>query len=136
MDAWMLFVLAVLATWRVTHLLANEDGPADLIFRFRRLLGEGLAGKLMDCFYCLSLWIAAPAALFVTRRPVDWAFTWLAVSGAACLLERMGKEPDKIQPAPQYEEGGIDNVLRPEAFADAEQPGSDEETGHRTATLR
>ena len=38
------FVLAVLATWRVTHLLAHEDGPADLIFRFRRLLGQSLAG--------------------------------------------------------------------------------------------
>jgi hypothetical protein len=29
------FVLAVLATWRVTHLLASEDGPADIIVRYR-----------------------------------------------------------------------------------------------------
>ena len=83
------FVLAVLATWRVTHLLANEDGPADLIVRFRALLGDGLAGTLMDCFYCLSLWIAAPAALFVTRKPLEWTITWLALSGGACLLERL-----------------------------------------------
>lgn len=83
------FLLAVLATWRVTHLLASEDGPADLIVRFRALLGESLVGKLMDCFYCLSLWIAAPAALFVTRKPLEWTMTWLALSGAACLLERI-----------------------------------------------
>jgi hypothetical protein len=83
------FLLAVLATWRVTHLLASEDGPADLIVRFRALLGESLVGKLMDCFYCLSLWIAAPAALFVTRNPLEWTMTWLALSGAACLLERI-----------------------------------------------
>ena len=42
----MLFVLAVLATWRVTHLLASEDGPADLIVRFRARLAQISAGKL------------------------------------------------------------------------------------------
>ena len=90
MGPWMPFLLAVLATWRVTHLLANEDGPADLIFRFRRLLGQSLAGSLMDCFNCLSLWIAAPAALFVCTTPLTWFVSWLALSGGACLLERLG----------------------------------------------
>lgn len=132
MSPWMRFVLAVLTTWRVTHLLANEDGPADLIFRFRRLLGQSLAGKLMDCFYCLSLWIATPAALFVTRRPVEWSFTWLALSGAACLLERMVKEPERLSLAPPSGEGEVENVLRSEAFAATEQPGSDKDTGRPT----
>jgi Protein of unknown function (DUF1360) len=90
-ETWN-FILAVLSTWRVTHLLAKEDGPGDLIVRFRGLLGESLAGKLMDCFYCLSLWIAAPAALFVTREPLEWLMVWLALSGAACLLERTAKD--------------------------------------------
>jgi hypothetical protein len=122
------FVLAVLATWRVTHLLANEDGPGDLIFRFRCLLGQSLAGRLMDCFNCLSLWIAAPAALFVSRRPLlEWSLTWLALSGGACLLERMVKEPVATQPAPQLAEGVIDNVLRPETFAAGEHPRTDED---------
>jgi len=88
----MRFVLAVLATWRLTHLLASEDGPADLIVRVRARLGTGIAGQLMDCFHCLSLWIAAPAALFVSREPLVWIFCWLAVSGAACLLERLGHQ--------------------------------------------
>jgi Protein of unknown function (DUF1360) len=85
------FVLAVLATWRVTHLLAHEDGPADLIVRLRARLGRSFAGQLMDCFYCLSIWIAVPAALFVSLKPVEWLMSWLAVSGGACLLERMVK---------------------------------------------
>jgi hypothetical protein len=88
------FVLAVLATWRVTHLLANEDGPADIIVRFRRLLGQSLAGSLMDCFYCLSLWIAAAAAFFVSTKPLEWVFAWLAISGGACLLQRLGNDPE------------------------------------------
>jgi hypothetical protein len=87
------FVLAALATWRVTHLLANEDGPADIVFRVRRRLGEGLIGSLMDCFNCLSLWIAAAAALIVSTRPGLWLLSWLALSGSACLLERLGEKP-------------------------------------------
>ena len=107
------FVLAVLATWRVTHLLASEDGPADIIVRFRALLGQSLAGKLMDCFNCLSLWIAAPAAVFVTRQALDWLLVWLAISGAACLLERLGhREPVLIEPVSQPLEGDRNHVLR------------------------
>ncbi len=123
------FVLAVLATWRVTHLLASEDGPADLIFRVRAVVGQSLAGRLMDCFNCLSLWIAAPAALFVSRRPIEWLFTWLALSGGACLLEGMVKDSVVIQPAPQSAEGEINNVLRSETFAAAEQPRTDTDAG-------
>ena len=106
------FVLAVFATWRITHLLAREDGPASLIYRFRALLGRSLAGELMDCFKCLSLWTAAPAALFVSRRPVEWLFVWLALSGCACLLERLAAEPVIFEPVSQPAEGATHNVLR------------------------
>jgi len=121
MNFWIRFVLAVLATWRVTHLLASEDGPADLVFRFRARLGHGVAGKLLDCFNCLSLWIAALAALFVSRKLLDWLLTWLAISGAACLLERLGQEPVVIQPVSQPVEGDVNNVLRSEAVGAAER---------------
>jgi hypothetical protein len=124
------FLLAVLATWRVTHLLAAEDGPADLIVRLRALLGDSLAGKLMDCFYCLSLWIAAPAALFVSRRPLEWLFTWLALSGGACLLERAIPERAATQPTPQSAEGEINNVLRIETRAVIEHPGPEADSTH------
>jgi len=121
---WIKFVLAVLAVWRVTHLLANEDGPAGLIVGFRARLGHSLAGKLMDCFNCLSLWVAAPAALFVSRRPLDWLFIWVALSGAVCLVERLGQEPIVIQPASQLPEGDVNDVLRSETVGAAERSGS------------
>jgi hypothetical protein len=117
---WISFVLASLATWRVTHLLGREDGPADLIVRLRNRLGSSLVGSLMDCFNCLSLWIAAPAALFVTRNLLDWLFTWLALSGAACLLERLGQEPVEIQPISEPIEGDTSHVLRSETVGSAE----------------
>jgi hypothetical protein len=107
----MRFVLAVLATWRITHLLANEDGPADVIVQLRTWLGDGLIGSLMDCFNCLSLWFAAPAALLLSRRPLVWGISWLAVSGGACLLERWGRKALVIEPGSQPTEGDSD-VLR------------------------
>lgn len=81
-------VLASLATWRVTHLLAEEDGPAQAVVRLRRRAGSGALGELMDCFYCLSVWVAAPfgAALAPKRRHAPLYV--LGISGAACLLEQ------------------------------------------------
>ena len=61
--------LAGLATWRLAHLLALEDGPADAVVKLRELAGSGPLGGLMDCFDCLSIWVAAGFAPFVARRP-------------------------------------------------------------------
>jgi hypothetical protein len=99
MPIWMKFIVAALATWRVTHFLVSEDGPADVVVRVRRRLGDGVLGRAMDCFWCLSIWIAAPAALFVTRHALEAVLTWLALSGAACLLERVGAAVVTASPA-------------------------------------
>ena len=130
LGLWFRLVVAVLATWRVTHLLASEDGPADVIVRFRALLGQSLVGRLMDCFNCLSLWVAALAALFVSRRPLEWLFCWLALSGGACLLERVGHESVVMQPMSQPAEGDIDDVLRSETHGTTEQA----QNIHRTSS--
>jgi len=112
------FLLAALATWRVTHLLANEDGPADLVARFRARLGTSVLGKLLDCFYCLSLWIAAPMALFVSNQLLEGLLAWLALSGAACLLERITEKPAMILPLSQINEGEVSHgLLRSETRA-------------------
>src|SRR5262245_56236915 len=85
---WTRFVIAALGAWRITHLVAAEDGPADVIVRARARLGDGSIGRLLDCFYCLSVWVAAPMAFIVVRDPLERLATWIALSGAACLFER------------------------------------------------
>ncbi|HEY7171754.1 MAG TPA: DUF1360 domain-containing protein [Vicinamibacterales bacterium] len=109
---WSRFVIAALAAWRLTHLLAAEDGPADVIVRARARLGDGVLGRLLDCFYCLSLWVAAPMAFIVCRDPLERLVTWIALSGAACLFERF-TEHDGTRKAEAYE------LLRSEARGDA-----------------
>lgn len=113
MSLWLRVALAVFATWRVTHLLAGEDGPGDIVYRLRARLGPSFAGKLMDCFYCLSLWVAAPFALLVTRQLLDGILTWLAISGAACLLELATQKRAELRP-PQIEGEEKHALLRSE----------------------
>lgn len=109
------FALAALATWRVTHLLAGEDGPGDAVVRLRARLGTGRAGGLMDCFQCLSIWVAAPMTVVVSRGSKNALPTWLALSGAACLLERLG-EPVVLEAVEPEQEGGESHgLLWPEA---------------------
>ncbi len=96
---WIRFVLAVLATWRVSHLLASEDGPWDVVVRLRRWLGASMLGRMMDCFGCVSLWVALPFSLFVFRDPIAVAICWLALSGAAMLLEQLRPPPLVIEQA-------------------------------------
>ena len=107
-------VLGVLCVWRLTHLLNAEDGPGDLLVRFRRRLGSGFWGGLMDCFYCLSLWVAVPLALLLGRDWKERLLLWPALSGAAILLERATARPEVLDPAAVHyqEEEENGDVLR------------------------
>ena len=116
-DPWLRLVLSLLATWRVTHLLAYEDGPWDVFVRLRTALGNGVLGRLVDCFQCVSIWVSAVLALFVSRVALEWGVAWLALSGGACLLERMGRDPVVIQRLDT--KGDDDAVLRRQASAAA-----------------
>lgn len=81
-------VLGTLCVWRVTHLLSAEDGPWDLVVRLRSSAGAGFWGKLLDCFYCLSLWIALPLAFGLGRDWKEKLLLWPALSGGAALVQR------------------------------------------------
>ena len=82
------FFLCTLAVWRLSHLLACEDGPFDVVVRLRKRVGDGFFGGLMDCFYCLSVWIAAPFAWLLSNDVVTGVVVWLALSGAASLFSK------------------------------------------------
>jgi hypothetical protein len=112
---WARLALAILATWRLTHLIAREDGPADLVARLRARLGSGWFGHLMDCFNCTSLWVAAPMAWWLATTLGDGIVLWLALSGAVCLLERAGADKLMIQPLNPVAQGETDGMLRTES---------------------
>jgi Protein of unknown function (DUF1360) len=85
---WFGLFVSILATWRLCHLVASEDGPFDIIVTVRRIAGKGMWGRLMDCPYCLSLWFAVPFAIIMAGGWIAGIVLWLAISGGACLIEQ------------------------------------------------
>ena len=123
--------------WRVTHIVSAEDGPGEVFVRLRKLVGRGFWGDLLDCFYCLSLWIAVPFACWLGDGWKEKLLLWPALSAAGILLERLssprleearGKEEDPALYFEASEHEGEDHpdvVLRKEErrFADDGRPG-------------
>jgi len=81
-------ILGVLAAWRITHLLNAEDGPWNLLVKLRRFAGNGIFGNLLDCFYCVSLWVAAPLAWLLGGGWKERLLLWPAISAGAILLQK------------------------------------------------
>lgn len=111
MTQFYWLTLAVLCVWRITHLLQAEDGPFDLVAGLRRRAGDGFWGSLLDCFYCLSLWISAPFALVIGGQWGERLMLWLALSAGAILLERITNHKGVAAPATFFEDKEGDDVL-------------------------
>ncbi len=82
-------IIGILVVWRITHLLAYEEGPFNAIQVLREGLKKRYLERVLTCFYCLSLWVALPCTWLMGSSAVTahWA-TWLAYSGGAIILER------------------------------------------------
>jgi hypothetical protein len=91
------FILATLAVWRLTHLIAAEDGPFNALAWLRGKAGQGFWATLLDCFYCLSIWIALLFAIGMGGSLLHKVLLWLALSAAAILLNRV---IDRVAPDP------------------------------------
>lgn len=131
-------VLAALGVWRVTHLLHAEAGPGQWVARLRRTVGSGWLGQAMDCFHCLSLWLALPFALLVGQSLVQTLLLWPALSAGAIAFEAALQ---RLQPSVLHyfedpmASGDADVQLSPTAAADAgaAEPGqpADAATAYR-----
>jgi Protein of unknown function (DUF1360) len=115
MGEWYRLVVGSLVVWRVTHLVVSEDGPWQLSARLRRAAGDGFFGTLLDCFYCLSVWMAITPALLLGRTWLERLLLIPALSAAAIIIERSTAEA----PLPNYLEDAEDGdgVLRKKSDA-------------------
>lgn len=87
----MIEILAVFAVWRLTSLLYQEDGPWGVFERMRKeKFIKSLTGfDPTECFWCLSLWVAIPFALFIGQNGTEFVVYWLGLSGAAILINQI-----------------------------------------------
>lgn len=98
MTTALLYVLAVLAVYRLAYLIALEEGPAEIFVRLRTALGAydygengeptTNLGRGISCPLCVGMWVAlliAPLVLW----PSPWGvmlLTWLGLAGGQMLL--------------------------------------------------
>jgi hypothetical protein len=80
-------VVGILGVWRITHLVVAEDGPWDVVARLRDRAGDSRWGELMDCFKCLSIWVAVPFAVMV-RGPWSKRIAFLPALSAGAIVLR------------------------------------------------
>lgn len=106
--------LGILCVWRITHLLQAEGRPWEIVARLRSSIGQGFWGSLLDCFYCLSLWIAVPFAVLLGESIREQLLLWPALSAGAILLERMTNREQESQSAEYFEDQEDEHgMLRP-----------------------
>ena len=104
-------IVGALVVWRITFFFHSEDGPWKVGVRLRRLAGNGFWGELLDCFYCLSFWIALPFAVVLGTDWRERLLLWPAFSGAASLLQKLTHDEARVSPPLYREDPEIDHGL-------------------------
>ena len=87
-----------LATWRISKIVTEEEGPGMVFSRLREISGadyEGIPeqwdllewhGKLLQCPYCISVWVAlALSLLYITNRNL-YQVVAMTFSGSAATV--------------------------------------------------
>jgi hypothetical protein len=98
----MHYILLALATWRISSLLVNEDGPWSVFARLRALAGvryddefQPVAGNVVAgafiCLWCMSVWVGLLVTILGWFLPdlAAWVVLPLALSAAAILVDRV-----------------------------------------------
>lgn len=95
-------LILILATWRISLLFVNEDGPFGMFewLRYwtgvkynekREPFGTGLISDILSCVWCLSVWVGVIITIFYLIVP-DYT-TWLclpfALSAGAIIVENI-----------------------------------------------
>ncbi len=85
---WFYFIVSALAVWRLTHLLAKEDGPFDVIFLLRKNIRRSVLCQIVRLFL-LPEHLDCPAFRDLAGPGLDNQNNNLVCFiGAACLLEQ------------------------------------------------
>jgi len=87
-----------LATWRISSLLVEEDGPFDFFAKMRRKIGityneysqkvgSNVLAEMLTCMWCTSFWVAIAICLLFDA---SLSFTRsLAVGAIAIIIDRI-----------------------------------------------
>lgn len=107
---WLHFLIAALATFRLSLLVSKEDGPAFIFRKLRRVpRPHSAAREWLSCLFCISVTASAVVCLIlwwagITAHWGEWILMWLAFSSAAILMNQKftpgSLKEEKPGPAP------------------------------------
>jgi len=94
------FLVISLAVWRISSLIANEDGPFDILERFRGAIGivydefnnrsgNNTFAKGVMCIWCNSMWFSFIASIFISSSLVDCLVMTLAISAMVIAIDKI-----------------------------------------------
>lgn len=102
MTDWLNLILATLACYRLSQLIALDEGPAikkseyGLLHQLRLKLGaydygsNGEAqtniGRGITCVHCVGIWMAGPLAVFASGIHWYTLIYWIAIAGGSSFL--------------------------------------------------
>jgi hypothetical protein len=95
-------IVVALAVWRISSLLVREDGPGDILAKFRFAIGikynkfsqqyaENKFAELFLCVWCLSVWVGIVVAILWFFFPVATFYLSLpfALSTIAIIVDEI-----------------------------------------------
>jgi hypothetical protein len=82
-----IFIVAVLASYRISHMIAREDGPFDVLSTIRGHIDpqqKTWIGRGLSCPLCISFWVTLIVALLIGGTWLEW----LGMAGAMIPLNK------------------------------------------------
>lgn len=90
--------LAILATYRLSHMIVLESGPKRVFERLRSWVREKYGAPSwqfegINCILCVSFWTAAGISMMIPPTTIqNYLLTWWGVSGAVLIIQKwMGR---------------------------------------------
>ena len=99
-DNILFIAMSILATYRLAQFIAYDDAPFGLMYKARNYFGRKAANsknygfwwsiaEMINCPFCLGLWIALLIALIVNGFQPYSILLWLAIAGGQAWIENM-----------------------------------------------
>lgn len=96
MNFWFGLVLSILAVYRISYLIAKEDGPFDMFMVIREKadpLNPPLdwIGRGLRCILCVSFWLSLIPAILLFQGMGFWDFMvgWFGIAGGVLVLYKV-----------------------------------------------
>jgi hypothetical protein len=93
MRDWLTFTIAALAVYRVSRMIADEEGPWGVFTWLRaQPTPQTWLARGLECPMCVSFWVALPTAAWVCMLGYAdlylWPLVWMALSSVTVIIRK------------------------------------------------